>query len=619
MKAFLGRLRELVEQTDLAQKPFYLLRLEALAKRLEDPQMKLAVIGNFSCGKSTFLNALLGQRLLSMANTPTTAVPTWIDWGAPEGQTRVWVKALDGTMWEMDRDGREWFRRLTGTSLPEEIGPTVDYLTTSTALLSAISQVRVSFPTRQEMHGFVLIDTPGVNPGDKADTGHIISTQNVLRDEADAAIVLFPCYSAYTRQFSEFMEENASHLMDDSIFILTKMDMVNSPREREQLLRFVRENLKDNFELESPQVYACSAGMALDYCIFRNPEAKEWSEDFSRMNRDIFASLERRRIDTAAKRTSGLVRQLLEDLTQAVEDRNRTLVSFQRNLESFSQEAFQDRVNSLTLAYNANAALRRLLVFRSSLELAIRSERQELHRGIQEAVSRKQLNGFLENQAREALRRAMDRVIAHTLSVVDDYEGSWKQALSELDGTLYNELHTYTFFLNSIPGREHRGVALNLPNTLTQIRLDMNTAFGKARQIMEQTQKEAQIIAEGAWLPINGNLVSVQKHRTICLAAVDRVLNSLGDDFRLCAMEAADLLLAEDCASVKRLSQLYVQNFSEQFRQKQPDLEAYQTDLESRLEEQRVILEKLRDMESELALWTGKATPENVTGLQKMI
>lgn len=615
MKAFLGQLRELVEQTDLVQKPFYLLRLEALMKRLEDPQMKLAIIGNFSSGKSTFLNALLGQRLLSMANIPTTAVPTWIDWEAAGGQTRVWVRTLDGIMREVDKDGRQQLQQLTGIRIPEELGPMVDYLTTSTELLSVISQVRVSFPARQELRGFVLIDTPGVNPGAVANAGHIIGTQNVLRDEADAAIVLFPCHSVFTRQFSEFMEENASHLMDDSIFILTKMDMVDSPREREQLVWFVRENVAVSFDLDSPQVYACSAGRALDFRISGDPGAKDWAEAFSRMNREIFASLDRRRIDTAARRISSLVKQLLEDLTEAVAERERTLVSFRNNLESFSLENFQGQVSSLTLDYSANAALRRLLASRSDPERTIGSGRQALHRGIQEAVSKKQLNVFLDNQARKILSQMTEQVIAQTHAVVDDYESGWKQAFGALENTLYSELNTYTFFLDSIPGCEHRDIALDLPNTLTQIRLDMDASLRKARQILEQPRKKAQTIAKGAWLPVNSNPVgrmmgTMQDHRTACQTATDRVLDDLRESFRLSAMEAAELLYAGDSASAKLLSQLYVQNFEEQFRLKQPDLEAYQSALASRLEAQRATLEKLKAMELELAWRKEKTKPE---------
>lgn len=239
-----------------------------------------------------------------------------------------------------------------------------------------------------------------------------------------------------------------------------------------------------------------------------------------------------------------------------------------------------------------------------------------MHRGIQEAVSWRQLKDFLENQAPKVLRYAMEQVLEQARSVVDGYEDGWKQAFGELEKALYNELHTYSFFLDSIPGGGHRDVALDLPSTLMQIRLDMDATFRRARQLLEQPRKRAQMLAAGAWLPANGNplariMGTMQERRAACHTAVDRTLDDLGEDFRLCAMEAAEILSAGDCASAKRLGQLYVQSLAEQFRWKQPELAAYQAALESQLEEQRAILGELRAMEAELARWTGGTDSKN--------
>ena len=40
----------------------------------------ISIFGEFSTGKSTFLNALMGEDILSVATEPTTATPTRIQW-----------------------------------------------------------------------------------------------------------------------------------------------------------------------------------------------------------------------------------------------------------------------------------------------------------------------------------------------------------------------------------------------------------------------------------------------------------------------------------------------------------------------------------------------------------
>src|SRR4030042_1781542 len=53
-------------------------RLQELTDRLAQGRFHLAVLGQFKRGKSTLLNALLGEAVLPMAVVPLTAVPTFI-------------------------------------------------------------------------------------------------------------------------------------------------------------------------------------------------------------------------------------------------------------------------------------------------------------------------------------------------------------------------------------------------------------------------------------------------------------------------------------------------------------------------------------------------------------
>ena len=55
--------------------------LESLEKRMADDHFQLVVVGMFSRGKSTFVDALLGKRLLPTSKKPTTAVISKITYG----------------------------------------------------------------------------------------------------------------------------------------------------------------------------------------------------------------------------------------------------------------------------------------------------------------------------------------------------------------------------------------------------------------------------------------------------------------------------------------------------------------------------------------------------------
>lgn len=338
MRQVLKRLEELVSQLEPGQREKYLPQIKEIRHRLDYPDMKLAVIGNFSCGKSTFLNAVLKTPLLTMDNMPTTAVPTCIDWNGESGKTTVTVADIKGNHHVLDRNGREWFRHAAGRELPADMGELLDYLTTTNTLTHVLSKISISFPGENGHKGFCIVDTPGVNPGDEEAADHILKTQALLREEADAAIVLFPSYCVYTRDFQNFLDQNAKHLLAHSIFVVTKMDMVTSEKERESLVHFVKKQLEKNFELDDPKVYGCSAGRALDFYTSHSAERDTWTDSFEQMLDGIFRSLQGRRNRIVTENTKKMLGNLMEELRAEIDSQQNMLLETRQCFTEYSYE-----------------------------------------------------------------------------------------------------------------------------------------------------------------------------------------------------------------------------------------------------------------------------------------
>ena len=67
-----------IEKLKCVQRSGYLSDIATLRERLEDKTFRLAVVGEFSSGKSTFINAIIGKDVLKHAATETTATVTYI-------------------------------------------------------------------------------------------------------------------------------------------------------------------------------------------------------------------------------------------------------------------------------------------------------------------------------------------------------------------------------------------------------------------------------------------------------------------------------------------------------------------------------------------------------------
>jgi len=74
-------------------------KLLFLRERLEEGRFHLAVLGQFKRGKSTLLNAFLGEALLPTSVVPLTAIPTFLQYG-PKVMVRV--------LYQDDRPAKEF-------------------------------------------------------------------------------------------------------------------------------------------------------------------------------------------------------------------------------------------------------------------------------------------------------------------------------------------------------------------------------------------------------------------------------------------------------------------------------------------------------------------------------
>ena len=105
-KEFLSILEELEKEESLQSVRGFAADLERLKERMQDDVFRIAVVGEFSSGKSTFINALLGKDVLSHASKETTAVLTQVV-NVPQDDPRIGkglVRCKDGTEQEIRMD-----------------------------------------------------------------------------------------------------------------------------------------------------------------------------------------------------------------------------------------------------------------------------------------------------------------------------------------------------------------------------------------------------------------------------------------------------------------------------------------------------------------------------------
>ncbi len=137
--------------------------VEALALERERP-LRVAVVGEFNAGKSTFLNALLGEDVAPTGVLPTTATLHWVAW-APDPFARIVVRGA-----------------------PDRVVPHAELKATLAALRDAGSRVErvYIYAPIERLKRVEILDTPGFNA---PDPDHIAAARAAF-DEAHLALWL---------------------------------------------------------------------------------------------------------------------------------------------------------------------------------------------------------------------------------------------------------------------------------------------------------------------------------------------------------------------------------------------------------------------------------------------
>ncbi|MEE4607882.1 MAG: dynamin family protein, partial [Desulfobacteraceae bacterium] len=198
-------------------------RLVDLSARLAEGRFHLAVLGQFKRGKSTLLNALVGEDILPVGVVPLTAAPTFIKYG-PKPKVRVDFRE-DRPSDELVDAATERAREFLVQFVTEGANP---------ENRRGVAEVHVELSAPILSSGVVLIDTPGIGSTYRHNT---LATLNFL-EQCDAALFLVSADPPITEVELEFLHQ-VRQKVPRLFFVLNKIDYLDR-RELAEALGFYR-------------------------------------------------------------------------------------------------------------------------------------------------------------------------------------------------------------------------------------------------------------------------------------------------------------------------------------------------------------------------------------------
>lgn len=340
--------------------PFDELKSEDVKKSFElalKEEFEVNVIATMSAGKSTLINALLGEKLMPSKNESCTATITKIKDTDKKDKFTAVVKNNENNLLEsFDKLTYEDMQRLNSESQVSVI------------------EVEGDIPfVKADETALVLVDTPG--PNNSRDASHRESTQRAL-SESSKTLVLYILNATQLavnddnqllNEVAKSMEVGGKQSKDRFIFVVNKLDQFRKGEDDvEETLKKVREYLESK-GINNPNIFPTSALTALDIrTIEKNGEdfdydlADEVELNVKKFNRD-----EKKHFEKYSDLTPSIKALLNKDLENARGTKNK----FEEALIHTGIRPVEEYINMYVEKYARTAKIKNIVdTFEKRLE-----------------------------------------------------------------------------------------------------------------------------------------------------------------------------------------------------------------------------------------------------------
>jgi len=289
-----------------------------LVTRISEGRFFVACIGQFKRGKSTLLDALVGEAILPTGVVPVTSVPTVLRYGSQRA-----ARVLIASKWQ--------------TILPEELAQYVsEELNPENE--KCVEGVEVFLPAPLLAHGMCLVDTPGIG---SVFAGNTVTTTEFI-PQIDAAILVVGADPPISGEELALMETVAANV-DEVKVVLNKIDRV-SPAEREQATAFAMRVLEGRLKRSVGRIYEVSALNRLKHA----PGADDWDtlvNDLGRLAGKSGEAMTHAAAELGIRRTSSWLQRSVKERLCALQEpiaNSEQRIGHLRQTASRAEESLRD-------------------------------------------------------------------------------------------------------------------------------------------------------------------------------------------------------------------------------------------------------------------------------------
>jgi len=390
--------------------------LRNLLERLRDQRFHLAVLGQFKRGKSTLLNALLGEEALPVSVIPLTAIPTFVRAG-----DRRHVRVIFGngnSSIERSADDAQELNEFLAQYVTEEANPENRL---------GVSQVEVLHPAPILQAGVVLIDTPGIGSTHRHNTE---ATLNFI-PQCDAALFVVSPDPPITEVEIEFLKDVRSRI-GRVFYVLSKADYLTDS-DRAKILEFLRRVLREQVGIDSDvSIIPVSAGSGL--AARQNGDQDRWAKSGMRDIETLLTDFlvhdkESALAEAIARKASDVIGDVLLELRLSVQSLKMPLDELEKRLDLLGNRLVEADLQRTSEKDTLEGDQKRMAaLLEEQAEQLRRKAKWQFSQVAQDALEKNHLN---TDAAQSALAEVIPGFFEHELGAMSmAFEGQVRDTLN---------------------------------------------------------------------------------------------------------------------------------------------------------------------------------------------
>lgn len=386
IQALMGKYSFPSEQKAQLQK-----ELKKIQDRQNEKALNMAVIGEFSSGKSSFINALLRENLLEADAIQGTTVASTLIGYSPERMFCTYGRGGKGKQTRSVENAAALAKLLAAYTSGNRKDENAQHL-------------EVGYPSDFLQQGIRIIDTPGTN---SLEQWHEDVTKEAIREQADACIILTSAEKPFPESFCRFLEDNLEDVLQTCVFVVTKIDLV-PPKQQARQLEYIRKVLKEKLSVHDPLVLPYSAlpvinGTGTEY-IEGNRETEERILKFLQEQR---IRIQLQRCMALSENAMGRLKESMEQVSSQQEQRHLQLMqAVTTDLQGFVMR----KKSEISLSYQENTN-EKVKAIGENVAVWIRDKKREVYEAFQKPATESGIRDFLQTKLNPLLEEKKSEIL----------------------------------------------------------------------------------------------------------------------------------------------------------------------------------------------------------------